>query len=331
MAHRWRPRLGLALGGGAARGLAHLGVLAALEEEGLPVAAVAGTSIGSLVGGVWAATGSAREAAERIVGFIESDEYRRGEIEFLAGDTGDTGWTDRASALIRKGIVYGWGLFREAFVSEDAWRHNLAHLVPDVPIESLRVPYVAVATELRSGAPAWFRRGSLREAVAASSAVPGLAPPVAGEEVFLVDGGAVEKVPVRAACSLPVDVVLAVDVAEDFSPDPPLRRGTEILSRAQEVAERAQRTALACLADVLVRPEVGDIHWLDFSGARPAIARGAAALRDSLPALRAALRRARWRRFLGLTRPALVRRLERRGMLGVAPLPMEASAPRRKE
>ena len=326
-----RPRLGLALGGGAARGLAHLGVLAVLEEEGIPVDGVAGTSIGSLVGGVWAVTGSAHGAIDRIVGFLESDDYRAGEIEFLAGDTGDVGWTERASALIRKGIVYGWGLFREAFVSEEAWRHNLEHLVPDVPIESLPVPYVAVATDLRAGLPAWFTGGSLREAVAASSAVPGLAPPVPADGVFLVDGGPAEKVPVRAACSLPVDVVLAVDVAEDFDPDPSLRRGTEILSRAQEVAERLQRAALVAPADVVIRPDATDVHWLDFRGAFPAIERGAVALREALPELRRALARARWRRLLGLTRAALVRRLARRGMLGPAPLRITAPAARGKE
>jgi len=331
MTDRFRPRLGLALGGGAARGLAHLGVLAVLEEAGIRVDGVAGTSIGALVGGVWAATGSAAAATDRIVGFIESDEYRRDEIEFLAEDTGDVGWTERASALIRKGIAYGWGLFREAFVSEDAWRHNLAHLVPEVAIEELPVPYVAVATDLRSGRPAWFVSGSLREAVAASSAVPGLAPPVPGKGVFLVDGGAVEKVPARAACSLPVDVVLAVDVAEDFEPEPSLRRGTEILSRAQEVAERVQRASLVALADVAIRPEVTDVHWLDFTGARPAIDRGAEAMRAALGELRRALARARWRRLLGLTRAALVRRLARRGMLGVAPLRMAAPPPRGKE
>ena len=112
-----RPRLGLALGGGAARGLAHLGVLQVLEREGLRPHAVAGTSIGALFGGMWAALGDAVEAEARVRAFVTSDDYRSERVEVLKEDADEPSWGALLSQPIRRGIVLGWTFFRESCVS----------------------------------------------------------------------------------------------------------------------------------------------------------------------------------------------------------------------
>ncbi|HHN75312.1 MAG TPA: hypothetical protein ENK10_08805, partial [Acidobacteria bacterium] len=183
-----RPRLGVALGGGAARGLAHLGVLQVLEENGLAPAAVAGTSIGALFGGLWMTEGSARAAADRVAAFVASDDYRRTRVEFLKPAPDEGGWADSLGEAVRRGIVLSWTYFKESFVSEDDFRHNAQALLPDCRIEDLPLPFCAVATDLRSGASVFFRRGSLLEAVLASGAVPALMPPRRIDGRLLVDG-----------------------------------------------------------------------------------------------------------------------------------------------
>ncbi len=181
-----RPRLGLALGSGAARGWAHIGVIRALEEAGLEPDVVSGTSIGALVGGAYAA------------GYLDGLEEWVRDLE----------WTDVVSLLDLKldgGLIEGRKLF-ELFTRR----------FRDWLIEALPKPFGAVATDLYTGREIWFREGSLFAATRASIALPGLFIPVVHKDRVLVDGGLVNPVPVSLCRAMGADVVIAVDLNTDI-------------------------------------------------------------------------------------------------------------------
>jgi NTE family protein len=181
-----KPRIGLALGSGSARGWAHVGVIRALEQAGIRPDLVCGTSIGALVGAIYAAG--------------ELEDFER----WLLG----LGLKDVLSFMdlhLNGGVIKGERLmafFRSNFV--------------DRPIEQLSMPFAAVATTLHTGAEVWLREGSTVDAVRASIALPALFTPVMREGRMLVDGGLVNPVPVSLARAMGADVVIAVDLSSDI-------------------------------------------------------------------------------------------------------------------
>jgi NTE family protein len=181
-----RPRIGLALGSGSARGWAHIGVIRALEQAGICPDLVCGTSIGALVGAAYAA-GELDRLEQWVLGMRFSDV-----VAFM-------------DVTLSGGLVKGerlMGFLRRNFV--------------DRPVEELAMPFAAVATSLQSGAELWLRRGSTLDAVRASIALPGLFTPVLREGSVLVDGGLVNPVPVSLARAMGADVVIAVDLSSDI-------------------------------------------------------------------------------------------------------------------
>jgi NTE family protein len=321
----WRPRLGLALGGGAARGVAHLGVLLELEQARIQPAALAGTSIGALIGGVWLTSEGAERAIERIDAFAGSVDYQKAGVEFLKNlGSSDTSWRTAFSRGLKKSLVLAYTMFRESFVGEEAFRHNTEFLIPDVMIEQLRLPMSVMATDLSSGRAVIFRRGSLRRAVMASSAIPGLFPPSERDGAVLVDGAVTERVPVRGLTAASVDVVVAVDLRGSDQPVEEPASGQAITRRARLISEWALRDTRLAAADLVVLPDVADIDPLDFSGSSRGVQRGREAMREQIPALRRRLRRAWWRRLLRAGASERLARMERRGLLGQPPWEMVA-------
>lgn len=185
--HATHPRVGVALGSGSARGLAHIGVLRALQEAGIAVHCVAGTSMGAVVGAV----------------------YASGKIERMAERLRKLDWAGIVALLDpvfpRSGLIDGQR------VAEFVRAH-----VPGALIEDLALPFAAVATDWETGAEVVARSGELTEAVRASIAVPGIVTPVRSNGRLLVDGGLVNPVPVSVARALGAEVVIAVDLNHDI-------------------------------------------------------------------------------------------------------------------
>jgi len=298
-------RLGLALGGGAARGFAHVGVLEVLEEEDIPVGAIAGTSIGALIGAVYACEPSVAALRERIDRFVEGELFRKIKRDFLkapADRDAEDHLLDRVSAFIRKSIFYTLSMTRKAFVSEETLRDVVAELVPDVEVEQTRIPFAAVALDISRGKKYVFRSGSLRTAVQASCALPGVMVPVVHEGKVLVDGGWVEAVPVETVREMGADVVVGVNICSALEAGKEPARAIDVLLRADRVCRGLfARTSFAG-ADCLISPDVGGVDWSDFSDPGVKIERGREAALKSLPRLRAVLERKGapwWRRLLG--------------------------------
>jgi NTE family protein len=260
-----RPRLALALGGGSARGFAHIGVIKALEQAGIRADIVVGTSAGALVGAFLAAGWSAAAMEEFALQVREADV------------------ADFASAG-RRGMLAGEALAR--IVGE---RLRGAH------IEQLKLRYAALATDLRSGEAVVIQQGPVADAVRASCSIPGVFVPkeVSGRE--LVDGGLVSPLPVRTARQLGGEVVLAVDVAarprrSDFS-------GLyEVILQSFEIMGRALADQEALQADLVLRPDTARYASSDFGVRREMIQAGHDAAQALMPELRRRLDTAAVRR-----------------------------------
>jgi NTE family protein len=259
------PRIGLALGGGAARGFAHIGVIQVLEENGIRPDLVAGTSAGSLVAALYASGKNPAELAQLAVSMDE------GAI---------TDWSFPGRGLIR-----GEALAR--YVRDQTGGRT---------IEQLKLPLGIVATDLDSGAPILFQRGDTGAAVRASSAVPAVFQPVKIGSREYVDGGLVSPVPVRFARQMGAELVVAVDISS-----PPEGNATgdvmKMLLQTFAIMGRSINTFELREADVVMRPALAGIGSADFTARRRAIQAGREAALAVLPQLKA--------RIVALTKEAL--------------------------
>jgi NTE family protein len=302
-------RVGLALGGGAARGLAHIGVLKVLEEEQIPVDLIVGTSIGALVGGVYATTRSSAATEKRFLDFIFSKQFKRSKFDFLKESReAHPGLFYNFISLVKKGIFYSFSMAKTSWISAEHFEHNINGVLDDVDIKQTTIPFTAVAADIVNGDEVMIREGSLRQAVSASSAVPGLLPPVNIGGRHLVDGGWIHKVPVLPALRLGADLVIAVDVSKEIQDTDGFKNGLNIMVRANAIRSDALKRMQCRFADVVVEPDIDHIHWADFSAIVECIKLGAAATRAQLGRIRRHLKRSRLSALLGYSR---ARRLAR--------------------
>lgn len=273
-------RIGLALGGGAAKGFAHIGVIKMLEANGIKPAVVAGTSAGSVVGALYASGMDAYALQQKAVAL---DEAQIRDVSLFSG-----------------GLVKGQKL--EDYVNAQV--HNR-------PIERLSIPFAAVATRLEDGQRTVFVRGNTGQAVRASSSIPGVFEAASIGDAHYVDGGVTSPVPVDAARELGADFVIAVDISSKangaFDPSSMLDNvGRSIAIMGQKLA--AQELARA---DVVIRPRVNDIGPADFAQRGRAILEGERAAQAALPQIRARLAALQARRLEAARRTAAEREAKR--------------------
>ena len=252
-------KIGLALGGGAARGFAHVGVIAVLEEAGLKPNIVVGTSAGSLVAALYA---SGKTSAQ---------------LQQTALNIEEVAIADWMLPLVGRGMFRGEALAR--YVND---------LVANRLIENMAMPLGIVATDLNSGNAVLFQRGDTGTAVRASSAVPAVFVPVKISGREYVDGGLVSPVPVRFARQMGADVVVAVDISNPPEANP--ADGTlQILLQTFAIMGKSINQYELPSADVVVRPSLAGLKSADFTSRQRAIDAGRAAMLVALPALKARL------------------------------------------
>lgn len=308
MRPRFGLKVGLALGGGAARGLAHLGVLRVLERERIPIDVLVGTSMGAIIGGAWAAGRDSTALERKVRAILSSDEFRRNRLNFLRETKEQRGGLLFSMAnLVRKGIVYGVSTLRPSFLSAEEFADSLEAILPDVEIEDLPIRFGAVALDIEAAREVVICSGGLRHAARASSAIPGILPPVRFNGRLLLDGGWIDKVPVLPAFRLGADVVIAVDISSELEDAPRgYARGVDIMVRANAIKDWTLVGHLRRLADVIVDPDVRMVHWADFGAFDRCITAGDQAARRAVPQIRWLLRR---ERFLSMLRPGAGKRL----------------------
>lgn len=255
------PRLGLALGGGAARGFAHIGVIQVLEEAGIRPSLVVGTSAGSLVAAFYA---SGKSGAQ---------------LQQLAETMEEATFTDWTLPIFSRGLLRGEALAR--YVNTQ---------VNGRAIENMTLPLGIVATDLNSGLGVLFQRGDTATAVRASSAVPALFQPVKITGREYVDGGLVSPVPVRYAKQMGAELVIAVDISN--APEGNVAGDTlQILMQTFSIMGKSINNFEMREADVVVRPLLVGVGSADFSARRRSIEAGRAAMLAMLPQLRVAMQK----------------------------------------
>lgn len=240
---RERPVIAFALGGGAARGFAHAGVLRVLEAHGIRADIVVGTSAGSVAGALYA-------------GGYRGDALLAAASELEIGDLAD------------------WTVPNRGFISGERLQKVINDKLSNKPIEALDVVFVAIATDLQTGTATAFTRGNTGMAVRASSSVPGIFLPVTIDGHDYVDGGLVSQVPIKIARRLGADVVIAVDVSRLPKHNTRLNSTLDVLHQALLIMSQAIVDAEAGDADVMIRPDVSDISLVGFDQRPSAIAAG---------------------------------------------------------
>jgi NTE family protein len=306
----WRLKVGLALGGGAARGLAHIGVLRALVREGIPIDIITGTSMGAVIGGAYAALEDIGEVEERICGLLRSEEFQKTRLSFLRESKRHRGGLlYSVTNLVRRGIVYGVSTMRPSFLSAEEFARSLGKILPDVEISSTAIRFAASAVDLETAQEVVICHGKLRDVAAASAAIPGILPPRRLHGRLLIDGGWVDKIPVLPAFRLGADVVIGVDISADLENARRYTRGIDVVMRANTIKDAVMTGLHRRLADVLIEPAVRKVHWADFDAASYCIAAGDKAATDVAGEIRELLRQ---ERFRSIMRPPLGKRMAQR-------------------
>jgi NTE family protein len=286
-----KVKIGVALGGGGARGLAHVGVLKVLEEEGLPVHCIAGTSIGAVVGAMYAQCPVAGSLVERFKQTLDDTFYDQLGVEYLKPDSAKEGsFLHQASRKIRRRIVINLAQSRQAILKEVRTRNILSRLIDAGYVEDTRIPLAVVATSLHTGEDVVFRSGDILSAVVASSAVPGFLEPVMMEEDLLADGGVGCPVPVAVLGEMGADLTIGVEISvREYHPLESVNV-IEIIDRAEMITSQKLGRMMVQTADVAICPDTGDIHWADFSRFEELIEAGMESTRQTLPEIRRAVR-----------------------------------------
>lgn len=291
-AEQERPRIGLVLGGGGARGAAHVGVLKELERLRIPIDAIAGTSMGAVVGSLYA-SGKSPAELEELVGSIDwadafVDSTRRRDLSFRRKQD-DAAFPVQLEVGIRdgelqlpKGLIQGQKL-------QLILREQLLHVAGTTDFDRLPIPFRAVASDIETGEPYVMSRGDLALAARASMSAPGIFSPVQVDGRTLVDGGLVGNVPVDAIRSMDVDVVIAVDVEFPLYPPEQLKSALDITGQMLTILIRKETLRqLDGLGDddVLIRPDLGEFGSTNFAQITETILPGEAATRAQADRLR---------------------------------------------
>jgi NTE family protein len=290
---RWRVRrIGLALGGGGARGLAHIGILKVFEKEHLPIDILVGTSIGALVGGAYAAGISPDAIEKRVEEYLNSPEFQSSAIkafEEAHEREGEEGLAQKIQNYFRNRFYMVQALLKPGILSNEDFEDTIDFFIPDIQIEDTQIPFRAVATDLVSGEQIVFSKGSLRHALVASCSVPGAVEPLKEGDMLLSDGGIICLVPISVARREGADIVVAVGVDRDICSGEALNNVIDIYYRASEIMSHELGDYELMDADVLIQPEVGNLHWSSFSQATHLIQEGERAAMEKLPLIRNAI------------------------------------------
>jgi NTE family protein len=260
-AHAPVPRVALVLGGGAARGFAHVGVLRVLEQEKIPIDLIVGTSVGSLIGALYA------------------EDRNSFEVE----------WT---AFQLEEQDLLDYGVFNAvmgmSFAAGDRLEQWLGAKLKVKNIENLKVPFAAVATDLNWGSRVVIDKGSVARAVRASSAIPGVFPPVQHLGKILVDGGVSDNIPIAVAREKGADIVIAVDISENVG-NTDIKNVVDVVLQATNIMFALNVENSKKGADVLVIPKIGDVGMLDFTQKKRCMTAGIQAGREAVPQIRKAI------------------------------------------
>ncbi len=285
-------KIALALGGGGARGFAHIGVLKVLKEAKIPIDLIVGTSMGAIMGGAYALYQDVDSLQDKVKQLLYTKEIK--QLETFLGSSEP----EEKKMLIGRFLefiksVYLWNRSRTRkwLIDSQSLMNLTEDIIPkDKSFLDTRIPFACVATDLLSSERVIIRKGGLLEGVLASSCLPGVFPPVKINERILIDGGMASPVPGAEAKELGIDFVIGVNV-EGLRLRQDFRSGVDIIFQADQIrAYHFSRLSLSS-CDFLISPEVSGLSWADFSQAEFCISKGEEAAKKSLTYLKKTIRK----------------------------------------
>jgi NTE family protein len=251
------PKIALVLGGGSAKGFAHVGIIRALEQEKIPVHMIIGTSVGSLIGGIYASN---------------PDSF---QLEWIAFKIDKNDVLDFSMIYSKLGPVQGVKL--ETFIEQT---------VKTKKVEDTKIPFYPIATDLNTGETVILEKGSLAKAIRASSSIPGIFAPVTFGNRMLVDGGVTNNVACDIARSKGADIVIAVNLLKDIK-DYDISSVIDIIAQSVNIMMHENNKIKLKYADILIEPETKGVSIFDFSQKKRLMEEGIKAARAAMPKIKA--------------------------------------------
>ncbi len=273
---RNRMKVALALGGGGVRGLAHIGVIRALQEEGVPIDMIAGTSMGAMIGAQYALNPNINAIERRMLAMLDRKEVSAIEKLISGYSPSDEKKLIIQSlfSFVKQMVLVNVRAIKRWVFSGKEISWIFEHLQIDDDFRKLKIPFCCASVDLRTGHEVIISKGSIREAVLASVSLPGVFPPVKSGKRLLVDGGIIGSVPVEAARAMGADVIIAVGVEAQVDYNKKLGNGLDIMFQADAIRAWKLSDMRIKGADVIIYPEVGNISWASFSRAGECIKAG---------------------------------------------------------
>jgi len=281
-----KPSIGIALGGGGARGAAHIGVLRVLHAENIKIDQIAGTSAGAIIAAMYAATLDPDWMINRFKKLIGSPEFLKLGTGRIISDRDPDSAFDQIAKKVKNQVVLAMSLHRTSIVSRTKLKNVIKYLLPVTTFEELKIPLSVVATDIQSCESVIYNSGDLIEALTNSSTIPGYVDPALNSEDIIVDGGVSMPIPIDVLRNK-VDFLIAVDIRKRGLP--PLKDVNiyEIMMRSNIVTYLKLTEQMTRTADFIISPEVKNIQWSDFQEAEFLFENGILAAKNSLEKLKA--------------------------------------------
>ncbi len=282
-------KIGIALGGGGARGLAHIGVLKVLEKNGIGIDQISGTSIGAVVGGLYSVFRNAQKVEDFLYDFVNTDAFKELNLDAFDPDPNQNSnyWKGLLKNAHRNISLFRTWRYKSMLTKEQV--DEIFKDFPDMEIKDLPVSFAAVATDLETGRETVLVEGNFKQAVIASSSIPGVFPPVEMLNTKMCDGGVSDLVPVYVSRGQGAQYVIAVDVTKSLNEKVELSNGLSIIDRAQSIlAFQLSRERLAG-ADCVIRPSSIMFSWASVRHMPQIIKSGEDAAELALPNIKKAL------------------------------------------
>ena len=284
------PTAVLALGGGGARGVAHLGVIEVMKQMPISIQRYVGVSIGSLAGAMCAVDSDTSAVQSRVIEYLTSEKFRSKQAAlFLAapeadepGVSGLFAWYHQIRKYIGARRKLAALFSKPALLEANVMQDVVDALLPDIDIRDTSTPLSIVALDLYSGRKVVLTDGSLKKAVMASAAIPGVFPPVKWNDMLLCDVGMIDAIPADVAKSYGAEMTIAVDVGSQVEPIKDCPTAADIFMRLYDIGEPILRAYSKPIADVLIRPDVAKTPWYDFSDPAALIEKGRQAMTSAV-------------------------------------------------
>jgi NTE family protein len=282
------------------RGLAHIGVLRVLERENIPIDLITGTSMGAIIGGVYALKKDI-SAIEKIAEKYSKISEFNIDLSFSEKERKDKPFfLKKMSDFLKRGYILNLELRKKYINDGEGVKKIIKDLVDDRAFTDTKIPFAAVAADLVKGEKVILDQGKLFDALLASASIPGMFPPVILDKKILVDGGIIDVVPIEVAQSLGANFVIAVSVSQTIKKRVEFNNAVEIFFRSDSITSAELRKLQLSFADVVITPKVGRFHWSDFSKPEQCIREGEVAAQNAILELKKKLKKVKpgwWKRL----------------------------------